>query len=222
MKSLKQLLLLGLSIMFLLTTSCTIEKRVYMSGYHIKWNKSKQIPDRQELASYDKENKTKQNEIVTVEQSENKMITVDNTAIMSDETIAESADDEQIILPQKENINLFSSHKITDKENEIKPSTKKEFKKGNKTTSLNTDDEREMSAMAIAGFICGVLGLLLAIATGWSFLLGILGVIFSAIGLSQTSKGKKGKGFAIAGLTTGILAIAIFWVVIAIISSLLL
>ena len=117
---------------------------------------------------------------------------------------------------------MFSSHKMTDEENEIKPSTRNEFKKGNKAISIKSDDEPKMSGMAIAGFICGIVGLLLVLITGWPFLLGTLGTIFSAIGLGQTSKGKKGKGFAIAGLITGILAIVIFWIWVAIIGFLLL
>ena len=98
MKNLKHLLFSGLALM-LVFSSCTMEKRVYSSGYYIEWNKLKQNPDRQKLASNDNEKKTKQNEIVTVEQSENAINTVDNTTTITDETITASADDKQIILP---------------------------------------------------------------------------------------------------------------------------
>jgi hypothetical protein len=83
-------------------------------------------------------------------------------------------------------------------------------------------ETKDMSGMALAGFICGVLGLILVLITGWPFLLGTLGTVFSAIGLNETSKGKKGRGFAIAGLITGIMAIVIFWLYVAILSLYLL
>ena len=55
----------------------------------------------------------------------------------------------------------------------------------------NGDDE-SYSGMAIAGFVL-------------SFLIPILGIIFSAIGLSQCSNGRKGRGLAIAGLVISIM-----------------
>ena len=51
-------------------------------------------------------------------------------------------------------------------------------------------------------------------STGFPFIFGTLGIIFSAIGLHQTSKnGKKGKRFAITGLVIGILIVLGFWVI---------
>jgi hypothetical protein len=77
MKSIKQLSFIGLAIALVLT-SCTMEKRVYMSGYHIEWKKSKHNPDRQELASNDNVKQTGQNQTVSVEQSINETNTADN------------------------------------------------------------------------------------------------------------------------------------------------
>jgi len=73
------------------------------------------------------------------------------------------------------------------------------------------------SGFAIAGFVCSLVGLILVLLTGWPFLLGTAGVVFSAIGLGQTARGVRGKGFAIAGLIIGILDILIFWILVAII-----
>jgi hypothetical protein len=75
-----------------------------------------------------------------------------------------------------------------------------------------TNTYGKLSGSAVAGFVCSIIGLAL-IASLSFFFLGILssiaGVILSAIGLSQTSKGQQGKGFAIAGLILGILGVAI-------------
>jgi hypothetical protein len=60
--------------------------------------------------------------------------------------------------------------------------------------SLKTEDGGS-SGLALAGFICSIVGLLLFLITGWPFLLGSLGIIFGAIGLGQTADGKKkGRG----------------------------
>lgn len=223
MKSIKQLSFIGLAIMLVLS-SCTMEKRIHMSGYHIDWKNGNRNSTTQELVKDNTRKQTEQNQIGTVDLSENKTNTVDILPAVIDDNITASVDNEQIILPQKEKVNLFSSLnvKTVDEEIKINSSIKSELKRGIKNISKNTDDEPKMSGMAIAGFICGILGLLLVLITGWPFLLGTLGTIFSAIGLGQTSKGKKGKGFAIAGLITGILAIVIFWIWVAIIGLLLL
>jgi hypothetical protein len=90
-------------------------------------------------------------------------------------------------------------------------------------SKLNSSEGNELSVMALIGFICGILGLLLMIITGWPFLLGTIGTIFSGIGLSQTSNNKKsGRGFAVAGLITSILAIILFWGYVALIGFLFL
>lgn len=201
-----------------------MEKRIYSSGYHIEWKNGNRNSNTQELVKTNSGKQTEQNHIGTAEQSETATNAVDNSPTVIDDNTTASVDNEQIILPQKEEINLLSSHKVktADEAIKINPSIKAESKKGIKTITKNTDEEPKMSGWAIAGFICGTLGLLLVLIIGWPFLLGTLGTIFSAIGLGQTSKGKKGKGFAIAGLITGILAIVIFWIYVAIIGFLLL
>lgn len=213
MKSIKQLSFIGLAIMLVLT-SCTMEKRVYMSGYHIEWKKSKHKPDRQELANHDNAKQTEQNQTVTVEQSEAATNTVDNSFVptVTEDNITASVDNQQTILPQKEKNNLFSSHKVktVDEEKQNKPSFKSEFKKGAKIILANADEPRT-NGMALTGFICSLVGLFL-----FGLILGVLAIIFSAIGLGEINKDKtkwKGKGLAIAGLIIGIVDI-VGWLII--------
>ncbi len=213
MKNLKHLSVIGLALM-LVFSSCSMKKRMYMSGgYHIELKKGKHNSDKQELVSNDNEKKTEQNKIATVEQSDNETNTIDNTTTITDETITASADDKQIILPQKEKINLYSSHKVkaVNKEEQVKP------------TLLN-GDEPKINRMALAGFISSIVGLLLLLITAWPLsLLGALGVtlgvIFSANGLKQISKNPtkwKGKGFARIGLIAGILGFVVIGILLAI------
>ena len=86
---------------------------------------------------------------------------------------------------------------------------KKEIKRGHaaRDTKFDLDEvvaEGGTSGMAVAGFVCSLVGLFIA-----GLLLGALGVIFSAIALGKIKRtGKRGKGLAIAGLVIGIIAIA--------------
>jgi TM2 domain-containing membrane protein YozV len=56
MRTLKQLFLVGAAAA-LLTSSCTMEKRVYMPGYHIEWNNSKTATARADVKTKDAQNK---------------------------------------------------------------------------------------------------------------------------------------------------------------------
>ena len=65
--------------------------------------------------------------------------------------------------------------------------------------------------MAIAGMVMGILSLVTICCYGFPF--NLLGIIFSAIGLSQIKKSnprQSGKGMAIAGLICSILSFLIY------------
>ena len=68
---------------------------------------------------------------------------------------------------------------------------------------------RSMSAMAIVGFVLGILTLVgswIPIFNNLAFFAGVIGLVFSIVGLVATSKGKKsGKGLAIAAVVLNIL-----------------
>lgn len=69
------------------------------------------------------------------------------------------------------------------------------------------------SAMAIAGLVLGIIGLLtsfLPIVNNISFILGILGLVFAAVGMTGCLRGKRtGKAMAIAALVLNILTVAV-------------
>jgi|SRR5580765_5510189 len=68
--------------------------------------------------------------------------------------------------------------------------------------------QRPNSGMAVASMVLGIVGLIL----GFLWVIPpILAVIFGGVGIRQTNTGlKSGKGMAIAGLTTGLIGLA-FW-----------
>lgn len=211
MKAIKQISFIGLAIMFVLN-SCTMEKRVYTSGYHVAWKNGKHNSNKHT----ENEKQIVRNQTVKVEQTFTASNNVGKTSawILIEDNISVSADKEQIILPKKEKINLLSSNKVTtaDEEKQTEPSFKSEFKKGAKMLLAN-GDEPKTNGLALSGFICSLVGLFL-----FGFILGVLALIFSAIGLGKINKDTskwKGKGMAIAGIIIGIIDIVAWLIILA-------
>ena len=72
------------------------------------------------------------------------------------------------------------------------------------------------NGLAVAGMICGILGLVLFWTIWLGIILGVLGIIFGAIGQSRAkTMGGTGRGMAMAGLICGAIAVvaAIIFVV---------
>ncbi len=210
MKSFRLLFIAGIAFAPILT-SCTMEKRVHMSGYHIDWHKGK---NSSVLKSSDNHNKiSNENKAGLTEQSNLLNNTDDNYSNpnISNEEITASADNGQNIIQRKEKSNVLSRYKINSAGDEqVKPSFKSELKKGTKMIMSHAEEPRN-NGMALAGFISSLAGLLI-----FGFILGTLAVIFSAIGLSKIKKDPskwKGRGMAIAGLVIGVIDI-IAWILI--------
>ena len=60
--------------------------------------------------------------------------------------------------------------------------------------------QRGSNGMAIAGMVCGIVGLVLA-----QIILGPLALIFGGIGLQRAKRGASGQGMAIAGIVLGVI-----------------
>lgn len=70
--------------------------------------------------------------------------------------------------------------------------------------------QRPGNGLAIAGLVCGIVGLLLA-----NIILGPLAIIFGGVGWSRANRGARYKGMAIAAVILGIADLVIFAIVIA-------
>jgi hypothetical protein len=222
MKNLKNQLFFGLALILVLS-SCTMEKRMYMPGYHVEWNKSKHHADKSELTNI---NNTKLSEqIPTIIIGESLTITNTETDEFAntevENSLSASAENNPVILPFKKLVPLQEN---TQQKNEFKHSKNKVFFKKKEANKLIVDEKsvnNQISGFAIAGFVCSILGFFLLLLVGWPFLLGTLGVIFSALALGEIkNKNKSGKGFAIAGLIVGILDIILFWLLVFILAAL--
>ena len=75
---------------------------------------------------------------------------------------------------------------------------------------------KQTSGLAVTGMVLGMLSLLLFWAWLLALLLALLGIVFSALGISQCSKpGWTGMGMAVTGLVCALLT-AMIWVALAI------
>lgn len=81
----------------------------------------------------------------------------------------------------------------------------KQLRKSNRLAKQGkmTADESLGNGFAIAGFVCGVVGLLVA-----GFILGTCGIVFGLIGMNKSKKeGRPLKGLALAGFICGIIGV---------------
>lgn len=161
MKSIKQLSFIGLVITLVLT-SCSMEKRVYMSGYHIEWNKTKHNPDKQELANNDNVKQKQQNQLVTIGQTENEINTADNSPTVTDDNFTASLDN-SVIIPSRKAISF------SKKENSVTSQTNQTFEEktviSKKINKAKKKAEKNNSAgggknQIVALLLCIFLGLL--------------------------------------------------------------
>jgi hypothetical protein len=190
-----------------LFNSCTVQKRIHNSGYHISYSKS--------LAN-----------------SNNKDVI---SAVSSKVDVIKSNEDEELLVAEiKEVSDVFSSNAIVKVKNSKKveetltvlnnesSSLVKESISGEPiqlvreiidhkvdAKRLNLDGDRNYEPTvhwgAVAGFICSILGIFFA-----GIILGLLGVIFSSIALSKVNEQPErysGKGLAIAGIIIGVVVL---------------
>jgi Domain of unknown function (DUF4190) len=104
----------------------------------------------------------------------------------------------------KQSFEQAIGRKLTWKERLVFPLIKRKLEKSKAMTS-SSEGDRRTDGMAVAGFVCGLVGLFVA-----GVVLGILGIIFSAIALGRINRNpdtKSGRGLAIAGLILGIIAV---------------
>jgi hypothetical protein len=65
------------------------------------------------------------------------------------------------------------------------------------------------NGLAVAALVVGLIGLVLFWTVWGGVILGVLGVVFGAVGLSKANRGAPNKGMAVAGISLGALAIVV-------------
>ncbi len=193
MKSINHLTFIGLA-MSLVLTSCTIEKRVYMSGYHIEWKNGKQNSKKQGLAN--NSNKKDKNQTLPVIQSEKATNIFDNPFItpVSEDNITASVGNNYVIIPSQKLVefdkkvnykaakeNSISESKPAISNKKVLSTKLKEFK----ANSLSEEGDGSL-ALRILGWIIWAAGILILLFTS---ILG--GLIICAVGILFMVLGKK-------------------------------
>ena len=212
MKTVKNLVLLGI-VMSAFLSSCTMQKCVYSKGYYVDWfdgKSKKENPKTTDKVSSDELN------ISCNELSHEKKEVAQNEAIVTekvDESMAVASIDNNEISLEDIDRSESASHRSAALSDDIS-SFRSEFKNGASVIMAPPEDQKT-NGMALAGFICSLAGLLI-----FGVVLGLLGIIFSAIGLGKIAKDSskwKGKGMAIAGLIVGVIDIVVWIILLALI-----
>jgi hypothetical protein len=80
--------------------------------------------------------------------------------------------------------------------------------------SGTTTQTQNGNGLAIAGLVCGLVGLVFA-----NVILGPLAIIFGGVGWARANRGAKHRGMAIAGVVLGVVDLIIFGVVVAVLAK---
>jgi hypothetical protein len=108
MKNLNKLILVGLSVA-MITASCSIEKRVHNSGYHITWNKVKHQADGEKTETVNKEVKEHKNK---------NFVTLSEETVASNEAVRVNAVQANLEVSKTEKIeNKLTQTSVLTKEN---------------------------------------------------------------------------------------------------------
>jgi hypothetical protein len=81
-------------------------------------------------------------------------------------------------------------------------------------TATPTTQTQGNNGLAIAGLVCGLVGILF-----FNYILGPLAIIFGGIGLSRANRGAGHRGMAMAAVILGIVDLMIFGVVVAVVAK---
>lgn len=222
-------LLSSVFIMTVILSSCSVEKRVYQSGYHIEWRKNKHNFHGKELVESSSYKVVDSN----VENSTVQTFISDTTGSLPSQWTAEAntelaSADNSICIPLPQNKFLSSGDFIVLNNRyfapfEINESDKKQSKKLLNTIRQYAKDDDNTNGLAIASFVCGVAWVLfLWFLPLLTIISSILGIIFGIISLRQIRKSEdsheqssqKGGGLAFAGLICGAvgLFLSVLWI----------
>ena len=139
-------------------SSCTMEKRIYSSGFHIEWNSNNRNLVKKKSEHHTNGRHKKQKKLGPLEQSNTPNY---NSNEEMDLTVTASLDDKSIVLVNREIINLatIQDSKSNKQVISINSSIKSDFKSGIKTFSENSDQEPKINTLGLISFISAFLSL---------------------------------------------------------------
>jgi hypothetical protein len=225
MKRLTGWLLGGVAVAAALS-SCTMEKRVYMPGYHVEWKGTQgaTAPEHDQGGEVARSEEEERNGFFGegewqhparegVETSDAGVdIAVVSTQLEQDGENGRGGDEWLGDLDDEVQRSENNIHSPTPNEVQEEITWASEWREGTGAILAEAQDVR-VNGMAVAGFVLGLVGLLI-----FGLLFGLLAIIFSAIGLGKINKDPsrwRGKGLAVAGLVIGIIDILVLALLVA-------
>jgi ribosomal protein L17 len=180
--------------LFIISTACSVEKRIHTTGYHVDWNSTPSRLQQKELTLTKKHktfNRFKLNEQDHQENSKPTSLNVDvlKTAENKPKTVKTTINDL---------IDFAKTAKIKTR-GEIKPNTIEQEEKS------PVDEETKYDATAIVSLILGLASLIvILISLELGVLLWLLALVFGIIALVRMRKNPrlKGRGAALTGMFT--------------------
>jgi hypothetical protein len=179
--------------LFIISTACSVEKRIHTTGYHVDWSSTPSRLQQKEITLTKKHKSFNHFELSgPVCQEKTKPISVLNAGVL--ETVENKP---KTIKATINNLIAFAKTAKIKTRGEIKPNTIEQDAKS------PVDPEAKYDASAIASFILGLASLFLIIITpAVALALYILALVFGIIALVKMSENPrlKGRGLAIAGM----------------------
>ena len=196
MKSLKQSFIAGLTLL-LLISSCSIDKRIYRTGYHIEWRKSNHTLANTDLVSTDNSMPIQSDNSVLDGKKNN---TTENNFADSDveQNISASLDENTIIIPStKQNVfenkqrtskSIIVTEKTTIKLNRAKFTHKRQI-----STSNNSGDGMTAKSMLTLGWVFTGIAIL-SLFVLWPLIFFLIpGLFFLIMGYRKKNGSSKGS-----------------------------
>ena len=185
-------------------SSCTMEKRIYSSGFHIEWNSNNLILVKKKSEKYTNGRHKKLKKLGPPEQSNTPNY---NSNEEMDLTVTASLDDKSIVLVNREIINLatIQDSKSNKQEISINSSIKSDIKNETIKIPKDSDPVQEANTLSLLSFIFAMLSIIFTLV-GVGILLSLIALPLGAIALRQFRRnpGKyKNKWLAGTGVIIG-------------------
>ena len=127
----KKIILFAAAAIFMVS-SCTIEKRLYNSGYHVEWNHSKKHVDSDQVAQDVSTSKVREVETVVVNRTANADQVVEVSVMNNDAVVAAENDASNELVSTTNTVNQESAE-ASDKDLEVKAEKAKDSKNSEKS-----------------------------------------------------------------------------------------
>jgi TM2 domain-containing membrane protein YozV len=165
----KKIILLAVAAIFMVS-SCTIEKRLYNSGYHVEWNHSKKHVDSDQVAQEENSSEVREVQTVVVNRTANADQVVEESIVNNDAVVTTDAETENILSHEV----VSTTHAVSQesaasavKDQQVKAVKAKESKKAAKSKAP-AGGKSQLVALLLCIFV-GVIGI-------HRFYLGYIGI----------------------------------------------